>query len=80
MTARAGVGKPAYDWFLANVRLMPFTSDEVVTLAERELTRFWADYATERHRNRKLPNYSCPSRPRNMRRSSPAPMPRSANG
>ncbi|NIJ66207.1 hypothetical protein FHR20_003180 [Sphingomonas leidyi] len=60
MTARAGVGKPAYDWFLANVRLMPYTSDEVVMLAERELTRFWADYATERHRNRKLPELQLP--------------------
>jgi hypothetical protein len=60
MTARAGVGKPAYDWFLANVRLMPFTSDEVVTLAKRELTRFWADYTTERHRNRNLPELQLP--------------------
>ena len=60
MTARAGVGKPAYDWFLANVRLMPFTSDEVVTIAKRELTRYWADYTTERHRNRKLPELQLP--------------------
>jgi hypothetical protein len=60
MTARAGVGKPAYDWFLANVRLMPFTSDEVVTIAKRELTRYWADYTTEQHRNRKLPALQLP--------------------
>jgi hypothetical protein len=60
MTARAGVGEPAYDWFLANVRLMPYTSDEVVTLAKRELTRFWADYTTERHRNRNLPELQLP--------------------
>ena len=60
MTARAGVGKPAYDWFLANVRLMPFTSDEVVTIAQRELTRYWADYTTEQHRNRKLPELQLP--------------------
>lgn len=55
MTARAGVGHAAYDWFLTNVRLMPYTSDEVVVLARRELDRLWAFYTTERHRNRNLP-------------------------
>jgi uncharacterized protein (DUF885 family) len=60
MTARAGVGKPAYDWFLANVRMMPYTSDEVVELAQRELERHWAFYTTERHRNRKLPELQLP--------------------
>lgn len=60
MTARAGVGGPAYDWFLANVRLMPYSSDEIVLLAERELERHWANYTTERHRNRKLPELALP--------------------
>ncbi|AJP71666.1 DUF885 family protein [Sphingomonas hengshuiensis] len=60
MTARAGVGKPAYDWFLTNVRLMPYTSDQVVDLAQRELERHWANYTTERHRNRKLPELQLP--------------------
>lgn len=60
MTARAGVGKAAYDWFLTNVRLMPYSSDEVVTLANRELQRHWANYTTERHRNRKLPELQLP--------------------
>lgn len=55
MTTAAGVGKPAYDWFLHHVRLMPYDSDQIVTLAERELQRHWANYATERHRNRNLP-------------------------
>lgn len=61
MTTRAGVGRPAYDWFLTNVRLMPYTSDEVVTLANRELQRHWANYTTERHRNRKLPELALPT-------------------
>lgn len=61
MTARAGVGKPAYDWFLTNVRLMPYTSDEIVTLAQRELERHWANYTTERHRNRNLPELALAS-------------------
>ena len=60
MTAQAGVGKPAYDWFLKNVRLMPYDSDQIVTLAERELDRHWANYTTERHRNRNLPELQLP--------------------
>ncbi|WAC22542.1 DUF885 family protein [Blastomonas sp. SL216] len=60
MTAAAGVGKPAYDWFLHHVRLMPYTSDDIVTLAERELERHWANYTTERHRNRNLPELQLP--------------------
>jgi len=55
MTAQAGVGHAAYDWFLTNVRLMPYDSDDIVTLARRELERHWAFYTTERHRNRNLP-------------------------
>lgn len=55
MTAQAGVGRAAYDWFLTNVRLMPYDSDDIVTLAQRELERHWAFYTTERHRNRELP-------------------------
>lgn len=61
MTDDAGVGKPAYDWFLRQVRLMPYDSDQIVTLAERELERHWANYTTERHRNRKLPELELPT-------------------
>ncbi|AKM08464.1 DUF885 family protein [Pelagerythrobacter marensis] len=60
MTAPAGVGREAYDWFLTNVRLMPYDSDQIVTLAERELQRHWANYTTERHRNRNLPELELP--------------------
>ena len=55
MTAEAGVGRKAFDWYLKYVKLMPYTSDEIVTLGERELDRLWAMYALERHRNRNLP-------------------------
>ena len=55
MTAEAGVGRKAFDWYLKYVKLMPYTSDEIVTLGERELDRLWALYALERHRNRNLP-------------------------
>ena len=54
MTASAGVGKAAFDWYLKHVKLMPYTSDEIVTLGLRELDRLWAMYALERHRNRNI--------------------------
>jgi hypothetical protein len=54
-TAAAGVGKAAFDWYLRQVKLMPWTADDLVLLGHRELDRLWADYALERHRNRELP-------------------------
>lgn len=54
-TASAGVGKEALDWYLRHVKLMPWSSAELVVLGERELDRLWADYAMERQRNRDLP-------------------------
>lgn len=55
MNGKAGVGKAAFDWYLKQVKLMPYTSDEIVVLGKRELDRLWAEYALERHRNRNLP-------------------------
>ncbi len=60
MTAPAGVGGPAYDWFLRHVRLMPYSSDDIVDLAQRELERQWAFYGLERHRNRGQPELRLP--------------------
>jgi len=60
MRARAGVGKAAFDWYLKHVKLMPYTSDEIVTLGRRELDRLWAQYALERHNNRDLPELTLP--------------------
>jgi len=54
-TSSAGVGEAAFDWYLRHVKLMPWTSAEIVLLGQRELDRLWADYALERHRNRALP-------------------------
>ena len=54
-TATAGAGQAVFDWYLRHVKLMPWTSDELVVLGERELDRLWAIYALERHRNRDLP-------------------------
>lgn len=55
MTADAGVGEARFDWYVKNVKLLPWTSAEIVTLGEREIDRLWAFYALERHRNRDLP-------------------------
>ena len=54
-TASAGVGEAAFDWYLKHVKLMSWTSAELVVLGQRELDRLWAVYALERHRNRELP-------------------------
>ncbi len=54
-TTPAGVGEPAFDWYLKHVKLMPWSSRELVVLGQRELDRLWADYALERHRNQALP-------------------------
>lgn len=55
MNGEAGVGEEAFDWYLKNVKLMPYSSEEIVDLGLRELDRLWALYALERHRNRDLP-------------------------
>lgn len=54
-TARGGVGRDAFAWYLRHVKLMPWTPEELVLLGRRELDRLWAVYALERHRNRNLP-------------------------
>ncbi|MDJ0653946.1 MAG: DUF885 family protein [Xanthomonadales bacterium] len=54
-TVRGGVGRDAFAWYLRQVKLMPWTPEELVTLGQRELDRLWAVYALERHRNRDLP-------------------------
>ncbi len=55
MTAPNGVGRPALDWFLRYGLLLPYSSEEMVVLAQRELDRLWSFYALEQHRNRDLP-------------------------
>ena len=55
MDGQNGVGKKALDWFVQNALLLPYTSEEMSILSERELERMWAFYALEQHRNRNLP-------------------------
>lgn len=61
MTAAAGVGEALLDWYLVHVKYMPYSSDEVVALAQRELERTWAFLALERHGNRALPELTLPA-------------------
>ncbi|GAC1340575.1 MAG: hypothetical protein NVSMB23_11060 [Myxococcales bacterium] len=51
----SGVGVANYDWYLANVQLLPYTWADEVALAQRELARARASLAVEEQRNRKLP-------------------------
>ena len=60
MTAEAGVGEELLDWYLMHVKFMPYSSDDIEALAERELERTWAFYALEQHRNRELPELTLP--------------------
>jgi hypothetical protein len=61
MNGENGVGKEALDWFVQNALLIPYTSNEIAVLAQRELDRLWAFYALEQHRNRNLPELSMAS-------------------
>ncbi|MBU6166153.1 MAG: DUF885 family protein [Alphaproteobacteria bacterium] len=61
MTARAGVGKARFDWYLKNVKLLPYTSDQLLVLGARETQRLWSIHALEEHRNRKAPPLTLPA-------------------
>lgn len=61
MNGRAGVGKMHFDWYLKHVKLMPWTTDDIVVLGERELDRLWSIYALAQHRNRHEPELELPA-------------------
>jgi hypothetical protein len=54
-TGPSGVGIAEYDWYLANVQLVPYTWAGELELMQRELARALSALAVEEHRNRKLP-------------------------
>jgi hypothetical protein len=54
-TGPSGVGVANYDWYLANVALIPYTHAQLVTLHERELGRARGTLAAEELKNRNLP-------------------------
>lgn len=55
MNRPSGVGADKYIWYLKNVRLMPFTIDELRIIGDRELQRALAQLQLEKARNRGLP-------------------------
>ncbi len=55
MKEPAFVGLDNYNWYLRNVRLMPYDADEVRLLGKREEDRARTFLAIETHRNRTLP-------------------------
>ncbi len=61
MTASAGVGKARFDWYLKNVKLLPYTSDQLLVLGARETQRLWSIHALEEHRNRNAPPLTLPA-------------------
>ena len=61
MNGLNGVGKESLNWFVRNALLIPYTSEEMLVLAQRELDRLWASYALERHRNHGLPEIALPT-------------------
>ena len=55
MTKSAGVGAKRFQWYITHVRMLPYTTAEMMTMAEREHERLSAALALTRHRNRNLP-------------------------
>lgn len=52
MSGRAGVGPSRFQWYITHVRMLPYTTDEMLTMAQREHERLSAALALTRHRNR----------------------------
>ena len=55
MTAPGFIGLDHYNWYLKNVRLMPYTVEDVVAISEVELYRTLTFLNIELNKNRKLP-------------------------
>ena len=53
-TGPSGIDVESYDWYLRNVHLVPYTWEEVVGIARRELARSHAALKLEEERNRDL--------------------------
>lgn len=55
LPAQSAIGREKYLWFLRNVALMPYTPEEMVSLAEQEWRRAVAFEGIEENRNRSVP-------------------------
>jgi hypothetical protein len=61
MTAKAGVGRDNFNWYLKHVRLMPYTMDDSVNVGNAEYERAMAFLALTRNHNRSLPEIAVPT-------------------
>lgn len=55
MNAPVSIGLENYNWYLKNVRLMPYTVEDILKIAEVEYYRTLAFLRIEQHKNRDLP-------------------------
>lgn len=55
MTQSAAIGTENMNWYLAHVKLIPNTVDQLMLLGEREFHRYRFDYLVDRNRNAALP-------------------------
>ncbi len=55
MPFSAAVGNDNFNWYIRNVRLLPYTIDDLKLLGKRELDRFRWAYIVDRAKNQHLP-------------------------
>ncbi|HSL71616.1 MAG TPA: DUF885 family protein, partial [Longimicrobiales bacterium] len=67
LRARAGIGANNYTWFMRNVMLLPYSWEELNTIAQRDLDRSLALMTMEEHRNRALPPFDLIDTPEEYR-------------
>ncbi len=60
MTALNGVGKEHLDWYVKHVKILPYTSDQILAVAEAEKDRLLSFLTLEEHRNRDIPKIALP--------------------
>ena len=57
MSAPYAIGRPAFEWYVQNVYVLPYDSEQLLMQAEMERLRNWAFLQFERQKNRQLPRY-----------------------
>ncbi len=55
MPQSAAIGMENFNWYLKHVRLLPYDSEDLILLGERELHRYRLNYLIDRNRNQNLP-------------------------
>lgn len=57
MAAPAGIGKENYSWWMKNVHLIPYTWDQILTMAQSDYDRAITFLKLEENRNRDEPDF-----------------------